>query len=86
MWRWGILAALLALGACGRPADLSKCDDAIKDTLKAPATYKRIDFTGAYQKESPSYYITYDAENSFGVPLRSSITCYLSTDRTSVTI
>ena len=50
---------------------LSACEDAIKETLKAPATYQRVKVEGS----SPLYTITYDAENSFGVPLRGSGFC-----------
>jgi len=50
------------------PTDLRMCDEAIKAKLKAPATYNRINSPDYY---SPIYDITYDAQNSFGVPLRS---------------
>jgi hypothetical protein len=49
---------------------LIACEEAIKATLKAPATYERISAT-----RGPDYFITYDAQNSFGVPLRSSGSC-----------
>lgn len=50
------------------PTDLRLCDEAIKNQLKAPATYNRINSPGYY---STIYDITYDAQNAFGVPLRS---------------
>lgn len=53
--------------------DLRRCDAAIQAQLKAPSTYKRI---------SPTWWdanyvskIEYDAENSFGVPLRAHGIC-----------
>ena len=50
------------------------CDRAIQKTLRAPATYNRI----AGELDAGSDYmfsITYDAENGFGVPVRSTGTC-----------
>ena len=53
---------------------LGACEDAIKETLKAPATYQRVEVEGS----SGDYTITYDAENSFGVPLRGTGSCIVS--------
>ncbi len=52
---------------------LSACEDAIKATLKAPATYQRVKVDGP----SGDYSITYYAENSFGVPLRGTGQCLI---------
>ncbi len=81
---WIYLGSLLALGVVfviyllGLAAPFSifggklgACEDAIKEHLKAPATYERIDYTDYRQ----SLRITYEAQNSFGVPLRSSGYC-----------
>lgn len=46
--------------------DKSMCDIAIKSTLKAPSTYKSI----SYKNIAGYYDVEYDAENSFGVPIR----------------
>lgn len=48
-------------------SDISSCDTSIQYKLKAPSTYRRI--SSKYQG-SGEYQIAYDAENSFGVPLR----------------
>ncbi len=48
-----------------------QCDLAIQATLKAPSTYERIVVSGG----APTFYVTYEAQNSFGVPLRSSGVC-----------
>lgn len=55
---------------------LAKCEDAIMETLKAPSTYKRINASGV----SGIYDIEYDAENSFGTPLRSKGICTIGKD------
>lgn len=52
---------------------LATCDDAIRRTLKAPSTYRRIDASD----DGNLIEIEYDAENLFGVPLRSKGTCLL---------
>lgn len=77
-----VIAVVLALAAIfggiiyagGQPLrnDLRLCDEAIMATLKAPATYRRIE---APTFRRTSYRIVYDAENSFGVPLRSTGYC-----------
>lgn len=50
---------------------LQRCDQAIQDKLRAPATFRRISYSGQMISGRGFYEITYDAENSFGVPLRS---------------
>lgn len=62
--------------------DLALCDDAIKTTLKAPATYVRVE---APSDRRSSYRIVYDAQNSFGAPLRSNGFCTIDSDGTSAT-
>jgi hypothetical protein len=58
---------------------LAACDEAIKETLKAPSTYKRIESYSIEGQYSSSYVITYDAQNSFGVPLRGKAHAKLAT-------
>lgn len=55
--------------AAGQPLrnDLRLCDEAIMKTLKAPTTYKRVPTS---ETKGSIYRLQYDAENSFGVPLR----------------
>lgn len=55
--------------AAGQPLrnDLRLCDEAIMATLKAPTTYKRVPTS---ETKGSIYRLQYDAENSFGVPLR----------------
>lgn len=90
---------LLAVGAVGIPAimagglfvlaswplwsDLNLCDAAIMAKLKAPATYRRINAPDGYSASNFTYRITYDAENSFGVPLRSAGYCTVNSRRTA---
>lgn len=74
---WIAAICMLACSCDGRLADLRLCDAEIQRGLKAPATYKRVDVFGG-SKEKPEYLISYDAENSFGVPLRAWATCHVS--------
>jgi hypothetical protein len=55
------------------------CDEAIKATLKAPATYRRVmdNDLDSFSIGETSFIITYDAQNSFGVPLRGKGSCMI---------
>lgn len=64
---------------------LRRCDNAIMAQLKAPATYNRISSTGTMVDGRGLYEITYDAENSFGVPLRSHGWCSVDWPHDKVT-
>lgn len=55
-------------------SELSRCDAAIKDQLKAPATYNRVSPTW-WNATSSVTHIEYDAQNGFGVPVRGRGTC-----------
>lgn len=68
-WQWAGIAicALIPIGlvvyfAVQDPlkAEAELCDRAIQETLKAPSTYQRIQFSGS----RGFYSIEYDAENS----------------------
>lgn len=63
---------------------LRLCDQAIRADLKAPATYDRVSGSLDYG-QATIFSITYDAENSFGVPIRSSAKCSVSLDGASAT-
>jgi hypothetical protein len=90
-YSWEALAAPGLLLACGllvlawifyfgpTPSGLRQCDEAIKAQLKAPATYRRISGDGSYG----IFNITYDAENSFGVPIRSKGMCFVNDGKAS---
>lgn len=69
--RWAVLigAALLVSGCDSK--NLKLCEDEIKSNLKAPSTYKRISVNNMESLIS----IEYDADNSFGVPLRKKGMC-----------
>lgn len=73
------LIALLLLVECS--PDLKRCDEAIHNKLKAPSTYKRVAQNGM---EGLSYEIDFDAENSFGTPLRDKAHCYLTGGKVDV--
>ncbi|WP_432769767.1 MAG: hypothetical protein HEQ22_03205 [Sphingopyxis sp.] len=60
--------------------DMALCDAAIMATLKAPATYRRVPSS---ETKGSLYRLEYDAENSFGVPLRGQGYCSISEDGTS---
>ncbi len=81
---WVLIPAMIAALAwyfTGTQRSLRLCDDAIQAQLKAPSTYSRVshnDFGG-----STMIKIIYDAENSFGVPLRSEGYCNLDDERTA---
>lgn len=68
-----VLAAMTLAGAQAFASDpaVTVCEAALKATLKAPKTYERVsaDLTGR------SVYLTYDAVNSFNVPLRGKHKC-----------
>lgn len=51
-----------------------KCDAAIKEQLKAPATYERVNQL-ALSSDGSSFLITYQAQNDYGVPLRRKVQC-----------
>lgn len=59
------------------PSDLRRCDEIIREDLKAPATYRRVKGSD-FHSEAGSYFLTYEAENSFGVPLRSRAICNIN--------
>lgn len=63
---------------------LRLCDEAIMADLKAPSTYERVSGSVDYGQQT-MFSITYDAENSFGVPIRSDAKCSVSTDGNSAT-
>jgi len=66
-------------------AVLRRCDEAIQSKLKAPATFHRINYSGTMVDGRGLYEITYDAENSFGVPLRSHGWCSVDWPHDKVT-
>lgn len=57
-----------------RDLGLEACEREIKATLRAPSTYQRVSATSG-----PQYFIEYDAQNGFGVPMRGSGMCDAST-------
>jgi hypothetical protein len=65
--RVGVVIAVAALTAGCTSAEQTACETAIKDTLKAPSTFKLI------KKESIRY--EYDASNPMGVPMRGTGVC-----------
>lgn len=96
--RWGYIAAavlvLIVGGMLGAAYfnsqaplrhDLALCDDAIKATLKAPSTYRRVAAPDVYYSERRNYRVEYDADNAFGVPMRGKGFCTLDGNRTSAT-
>jgi hypothetical protein len=84
----GIPAAMIGaaylLAALPERRDMALCDEAIKATLKAPSTYRRIEGPGTFRVASgSSYMVEYDAANGFGVPIRGKGACKVNADRTS---
>ena len=84
------LIASLALSGCQSPEDVAieACSNSIKSDLKAPSTFSIADKVIYYSpaeplvgdvKSSKYQYLTltisYDAENSYGAPLRSEQKC-----------
>src|SRR5690606_13393316 len=70
-------AAALFLAGCNRTQTdaIEICEGYVLKGLRSPATYNRIE-ANAYlptpgEKQVISVFITYDAENPFGTPLRS---------------
>lgn len=66
-----IAGLLFALGGCNDQFNMSKCDAAIKETLKAPASYNRVSAEGG----NGSYWVEYDAVNLFNAPVRGAGRC-----------
>lgn len=62
-----MIASVMLYGEYSNILDVRKCDAKITERLKAPSTYERVSFDHLYGQE---YRIEYDAQNSFGVPLR----------------
>lgn len=59
-----------------RISGIGKCDDAISKQLVSPSSYKRIDYTHWKDSEGEdSFFIDYDADNSFGAALRGKAHC-----------
>ncbi len=80
----GIVAVFYLLMALPERQDMALCDEAIKATLKAPSTYRRIEGPGTYRVANGSrYMIEYDAANGFGVPVRGRGNCKVNEARTS---
>lgn len=75
--RWRALFALLPLVLGGCDPSVRACEDIIKEGLKAPSTYKRIraDASTLPDQMKVNVTIEYDAENDFGVALRSTAFC-----------
>lgn len=75
------IAALVALGGgwalydsqIRDPANVRYCEFALLETLKAPATYKRV--SAATAGAGRDVTLRFDAANSYGTPLRGSATC-----------
>lgn len=87
IWIGGLTFAAMAIGAFSyrhimdRPlsTDLRSCEETIRATLKAPSTFKLIEAPDYYiDGPSRSYFITYEAQNSFGVPLQSKGMCTIN--------
>ena len=72
--RVALIGLTVLLTGCSNPA-LKACDTAIKKTLRAPSTYKRVSSTGYSVDAVTTISIEYDADNSFGVPLRGKGLC-----------
>ena len=63
----------IALAGCENP-NLTRCDEAIKARLKAPASFKRVSAEGG----DTFWTIQYDAVNSFNAPLRGKGICFVN--------
>jgi hypothetical protein len=86
LWLIGLIAvgAIVFAVAAIQPGreQFADCERSIKAGLKAPSTYKRISADGVTMDDTkpPEYWvrIEYDADNSFGVPLRDTEICKYS--------
>jgi len=76
-----LLASLTSCSAFD-PPEVKDCEDRLINSLKAPSTYKRISLANELiTYEGPTVRrvdIQYDAQNSYGVPLRQVRTCRYS--------
>ena len=72
---------VLALGAvmlsgCMEDEALVYCEKAVKNELRSPSTYKRIEANDySTVKGEASYYIKFDASNAYGTPIRGLASC-----------
>lgn len=91
-WQWAawIIVPCLAAGIFWYFSPMQRaarmCDEAVQSELKAPSTYRRISIDSDTLGDPPSLRLTYEAANSFGVPIRSDGYCILSKDLQSATM
>ncbi|MHB9879087.1 hypothetical protein ACSMXM_05435 [Pacificimonas sp. ICDLI1SI03] len=71
--KYVLLLGVLALTGCDMmDPKVGLCEDAIKERLKSPSSYKRVEIT----KWTPERYtVDYDAENSYGAAIRNDADC-----------
>lgn len=72
------LLPVLCLTSCGNGAYNSAAGH-IKTHLKSPSTYNLISALGYENDEFKAFLITFEAENSFGVPIKTTV--YTANDK-----
>lgn len=78
-----VILSLMLLAGCDvlQYKGLAQCEAAIKDQLRSPSTYKRIDVRDQLVVERGQglkvrrFEIDYDADNAFGAPIRADAVC-----------
>lgn len=84
----GLIAGALALAGCGAFDDGSSrairvCEKIVTDQLRSPSTYGRISVMtedAVQGRGVRSIFITYDAANAFGTPVRGAQQCAFEVD------
>lgn len=77
--------AVMALSGC-TDSRVDGCEDAIKNTLKSPSSYKRVEAktVGSSSDATSLIEIKYDAANTYGTLIRGSGTCFYDKASNSV--
>lgn len=84
------IAVILTLAGCSKPPapEIKDCESNLLSKLKAPSTYKRAAVSSIRISDAKSEYqsvsIDYDAQNSYGAPIRDKEICVYPIDGDTV--
>ncbi len=71
MFRLLAASALIFIAGCSaEKPEVEDCERYLMPKLKAPATYKRVEGKSYVDGKVAKVFITYDAANSYGTPIR----------------
>ena len=79
------LAPALAFLLTGcNSGQIDRCENAVKDRLKAPATYRRIE--AEHHATTRLVFLTFDSQNSFSALIRARAICEFSSSGDLISI